>query len=77
MWKARYTESRPYAGDSGTSSAGQTRISIGKLIVQSLASIVERTSRSASTPTSRGTAYSISRKTTVRLEVKTLCGTSE
>ena len=58
------------------SSAGATRISTGKLIRQSDASIAPRASRSAVSPASRGTAYSISRKTTRRAVMKTRWATS-
>ena len=50
VWKARYIVSRPNAVDSGTSSAGATRTSTGKLIRQSAASIARRASRSAGEP---------------------------
>ena len=76
VWNARYSESRSYAVDIGTSSAGATRTSTGKLMFQSDASITRRASRSAASPASRGTAYSISRNTTRRGAVNTRCATS-
>ena len=59
------------------SSAGAYLISTGKLIRQPSRSISARASRSAVIPAARGTAYSISRKTTRRGAVKTRCGMSE
>lgn len=54
------------------SSAGAVRTSTGKLTRSGERSTIARSSRSAGTRASRGTAYSISTKRTRRGEVKTL-----
>src|SRR5262245_10495691 len=71
-WIATYAVSRPFAVDSQMSSAAATRTSIGNGMRAPEMSIQSRSRRITSTTFSRGTAYSDSRKTTLRSEQNTL-----
>src|SRR5262245_26678034 len=66
-----YADSRSYAVDSQMSSAAANRTSTGKATRSPVRSNHASTSASTSVIAARGTAYSISRKTTRRGEVNT------